>query len=245
MAYEKDGVEYPSVTMITGMINKPMLLVWSANCAVDYISDHLEAVRDIFDVHRGEEVLKDARTAYKTVSKYACDSGTQCHKAIEAYIGGKPYEEILETEEAINGFAAFKDWEKMNHVEWLESEVQIVSERIGYAGRFDAIAKVNEHRYLIDFKTSKGIYDEMKWQLCAYRQAYNESPDCTEPIENLAILHLDKFTAEPTFKPIIKNLERMTELFNSLVHVYYLMKNRRLKNNPFVKQAKGECVSIF
>ena len=72
---------------------------------------------------------------------------------------------------------------------------------------------------LIDFKTSKGVYDEMKYQLCAYRQAYNEMlQEGQETIENMAILHLDKLTGEPTFKPIEKDVDRMTTLFNFLTN---------------------------
>jgi hypothetical protein len=51
---------------------------------------------------------------------------------------------------------------------------------------------------------------------------------------------LDKETAEPTFKTIETDIDRMTACFNHLVMVYYLQKNRRLKNNPFVALAKGE-----
>ena len=121
-----------------------------------------------------------------------------------------------------------------------KTECEVVSVAHGYAGRFDAIATINGHRYLVDFKTSKGIWDEYKYQLCAYMQAYNETE--ADKIENIAILHLDKETGEPTFKPIEKDIERMTELFNSLCEVYYLMANRRLKNNPFVAKAKGDIL---
>ena len=61
-----------------------------------------------------------------------------------------------------------------------------------------------------------------------------------EPIENLAILHLDKLTGEPTFKPLEKDIDRMTTLFNFLTMSYYLMANRKLKNNPIVARCKGE-----
>jgi hypothetical protein len=36
----------------------------------------------------------------------------------------------------------------------------------------------------------------------------------------------------------MKNIERYTNLFNTLCMVYYLLKDRRLKNNPFVALAK-------
>lgn len=245
MAYDLNGVQYPSVTTITGMLDKPALLSWASNCAVNYIHDNIDAVKDPIDVHRGEDVLETARKAYATLRDSAATSGTKCHKAIERYIEAGErtieVEEILcDDEKAITGFEAFLEWESVNHVKWIEQECQVFSVLYGYAGRFDAIAEVNSVRYLIDFKTSKGIYDEMKYQLCAYRQAYNETlEEGKEPIEKLAILHLDKLTGEPTFKPVIKNIKRYTMLFNSMVNSYYLMKDRRLKNNPFVKNCKS------
>jgi len=242
MAYDLNGVQYPSVTTITGMLDKPALLSWASNCAVDHIQENIEVVQDKEDVHRGEDVLQAARKAYAQKRDKAATSGTRCHNAIEAHIKGEDSRviEILGDDEQANiGYKAFQEWEETNHVEWEQVECTVFCLSIGYAGRFDAIAKINGHRYLIDFKTSSGIYDEMKYQLCAYKQAYNEMlEDGQEPIEKVAILHLDKKTGEPTFKPILKNIMRYTILFNYLVKSYYLMKNRRLKNNPFVKEVK-------
>jgi hypothetical protein len=238
MAYNFDGVEYPSVTTITSMLNKPMLLGWAASCAVDHIKEHLHIIQNPIDVHRVEDVLEAARTAYEARRKEAASAGTQVHNAIEAYIRGDVVDGYLKCDEARTGFNAFLSWESKNHVEWLESEVEVVCVSIGYAGRFDAIAIVNGHRYLIDFKTSKDIYPEMPVQLCGYRQAYNEMfPNY--PVDNLAILHLDKEKATPTFKPVENEIERKTIFFNYLVSAYYFQCNRNLKNNPFVEAAKS------
>jgi hypothetical protein len=239
MAYELNGVEYPSVTTITGILDKPALLGWASNCAVDFIKERLDDIKDPTDVHKGEDILEQARKAYTIKRDSAADAGTQCHHAIQMYIEGHDPYPSLKCKEARNGFEAFLAWEKMNHVEWLQSEVAVFSEAHGYAGRFDAIAMVNGHRYLIDFKTSKGVWDEHRYQICAYRQAYNEMlEEGQEPIEHLAVLHLDKSSGEPSFIPVMKNIERYTNLFNTLCMVYYLLKDRRLKNNPFVALAK-------
>jgi hypothetical protein len=240
MAYEFNGIEYPSVTTITGILDKPALIQWAANCAVDYVAGNLDRLKSD-NVHEGEAVLTEARSAHKNVKDEAAGNGTLVHRAIELYINHEPYEDLLATEEAKTAFSAFLSWEDKNHVLWEKTECEVVSEKHGYAGRFDAIATINGHRYLLDFKTSSGVWPEMRWQVCAYRQAYNEMlEEGQETIENLAILHLDKETGEPTFKVIEKDIDRMTELFNSLCEVYYLMANRRLKNNPFVARAKGE-----
>lgn len=243
MAYAIDGIEYPSVTTITGILDKPALMGWAANCAVDFIKENLDELKDPIDVHKGEDILERARKAYADKRDKAADAGTQCHHAIQMYIEGHDPVPSLQCEEAHKGFEAFLAWERMNHVEWLESEVTVYSVRHGYAGRFDAIAMVNDNRFLIDFKTSKGIWDEHRYQVCAYRQAYNEMlQKDKEPIEKLAVLHLDKTTAEPSFVAFLNNIDRYTNLFNSLCQVYYLQKDRRLKNNPFVASAKGKAV---
>ena len=242
MPYVYKDIELPSVTQITGQLDKPALLSWASNCAVDYIRDNMDALTDPIDRHRGEAVLEDARKAYAMKRDSAASTGTLVHKAIELHINGEDIpDDIAHNESAMNGYNAFLQWEGMNHVEWEQTEVEVVSELHGYAGRFDAIAKINGHRCLVDFKTSAGIYDEMAWQLCAYRQAYNEMLDeGQEPIENIAILHLDKSTGEPTFKPITSEIGRKTEVFNTLTWLYYIVKNRRLRNNPWTKRAKGE-----
>jgi len=252
MAYELDGVEYPSVTQITGQLDKPALLVWAAGCAVDYIKDNIDLVRDPFsNVHQIEEVLESARSAHIKKKKDAATAGTLVHNAIDDYVNGRAYSlhhrdpDIRDKVE--RGFEAFLKWESFNHLEWLFTEVAVVSKRVGYAGRFDAIARINGIIHLIDFKTSKGVYDEFRWQLCAYRQAWNESEAVKKgiTIDNLMILHLDKESGDCTPYYVTSNIERMTRLFNYLVAVYYYSADRKLKNNPFVKMARGESVTPF
>ena len=185
------------------------------------------------------EILGDAaKYAYKLESSKACSIGSQVHDLIENFVktGKKPKGKLQENVK--NAWDGFMEWWSDNDIKPIWSEVTLYGDN--FAGTADFLAKVNGKVYLIDFKTSKGIYDEMKVQQCAYRQAYNEALDeGQEPVENLALLHLDKTTGEPTFKPIIKDVQRMTEFFNCLTQAYYLQKNRRLKNNRFVEIAKN------
>ena len=250
MPYEYDGVQYPSVTTITGMLDKPALLGWAARMACDYVRDNFDKACDPTDNHALDDVLEGARKAHTERRDSAADAGKLCHKAIELLIGGNvlaAVETIEGNDEATKGYEAFLDWTEANDVEMLESECQVFSLFHGYAGRFDVVAKVNGVKYLIDFKTSSGVYDEMRYQLCAYRQAYNEGlKEGQEPIDKIAVLHLDKKDGSYTWHEMSKDMERYTELFNTLTRAYYLMKNRRLKNNPFVKAVKeiGKPIEI-
>lgn len=124
----------------------------------------------------------------------AADSGTVTHKLIEAHILGKKADLSDYTENQIKagqiGFEAYLDWEGENKLEYIHSEVGIVSEEFRYGGTIDAIAKHNGSIWLLDFKTSKGVWPEMKVQVAAYKAAYEEQ--FRELINECHLLQLDK-----------------------------------------------------
>lgn len=246
MAYTKviNGTEvsYPSVTTILGMLSKgDALNYWAAGCAVDYISENLEELRTPSGPHRVDEILRNAKKAFKDASQKALDTGSAVHDAIEQYIktGRDPSGEM--SDQAQHGFLAFLDWEKKNHVEWVSSELELISEKRGYAGTCDAIARINGYLYLVDFKTSKAIYDEYRFQLGAYLQAYNEENvnPAVGQLTNVGILRLDKETGEPEWKDVSMGIDKRMRAFNVLTVFYYTEKKRRLKNNPFVNKYWG------
>ena len=128
MAYAYEGVEYPSVTTITGILDKPALLGWASNCAVDFIKERLDDIKDPTDVHKGEDILEQARKAYAVKRDTAADAGTQCHHAIQMYIEGHDPYPSLQCDEALNGYKAFLAWEELNHVEWLERGYRLLGQ---------------------------------------------------------------------------------------------------------------------
>ncbi len=237
MSYTIDGAEYPSVTTILSELSKPALTQWAANCAADYIRDHIDDILQPDGPHAIDGMLNGARYAYKDASAKALEVGTLVHRAIERHI---KYGEDIQgqlPDEAANGFLAFLDWEQKNSVEWLRSEVTVCNPRCGYAGTADAIARINGSLYILDFKTSKAIYDEYRYQLAAYREAYNLDAETHIPFA--AVLRVDKQTGEPQFQDISRDLDRRYEAFEALVSWYYMSKRRRLKNNHIVKHIWG------
>ena len=232
MAYTKNGVEYPAVTTILGQLEKPALTYWAANCAVDYIQGNLDNLVNPSGPHIRENILTNARTAFKDASTEAKDIGSHVHNMIEAYIKNKKVPEDVH-DKAETGFLAFLEWEKLNRVEWLESELTLISELHGYGGTCDAVAMVNGTKYLIDFKTAKGFYPEYDTQAAAYLQALLEEgrhPTCS----HIGILRLDKETGIPEFKDVTQGWTQRARAFNALTEYYYTDKKRRLKNNPWV-----------
>lgn len=228
-AYGIEGIEYPSVTTILGVLSKgDALLGWAAKCAVQYVREN-HAASGL------ENALKFAEFKWKEARDEAADIGSEIHDLIHKYIKfGKDAAGVLRPE-VENGFLAFLDWEKEHKVKWISTELQVVSRVHGFAGTLDAICLFDGMKYLIDFKSSKGFYDGFDMQLAAYRIAAAELGHQTE---GCGILRLDKTTGAPEWKDFTDKQDQAGAAFVSLVKFYYLQKNRMLKNNPFILKPK-------
>jgi len=156
----------------------------TAECA---IRDHdiIEAMIKRSDKKAAVDHLKGSR--WRDLSSKA-DRGTIVHAAVDAYVRGKPWEkdELQERIEAAELPRSY--WESTigmvsgameflwaTEPEILHNEVTLFSRKYKYAGTADLIAKMKIGKtrvpVVIDFKTSKEIYDEVGLQLGAYGHA--------------------------------------------------------------------------
>ena len=221
-------MDVPSVSQITGLIDKSdALLPWSARMAVEYIQSHKAEFND--SAHSFDNICQSAVYAYKDVNKTACTTGTDIHKLVEYYAKG---DEVKSDETA---FQSFLEFVEDNDVEFIESEIFLLSERYLYAGTCDLICNVNGKKIIVDIKTGKALYDEYKYQLAGYRIAYNEKTGEELPI---AVLRLGKEKVDYDYK-IYKNEHNLENAFLSLLGFYYNAKKRRLKNNTRIKEIWG------
>lgn len=120
-----------------------------------------------------EEIVLRATSLHRKAKKEAADLGTQIHEWANLHIEGKK-PEIPEDEKVKNGVLAFLRWIDENKIKFLKSEEIIYSKKHNYAGILDAEAKINGELAIIDFKSSNGIYNEMRYQVAAYRGAKEE-----------------------------------------------------------------------
>lgn len=232
-SYEIDRIEYPSVTTILGVLGKgDALLGWAVKCALNYIRANASDDIDL------ESVLQNAAIEWKNAREEAANIGSEIHTLIHKYIKfGKDATGALRPE-VENGFLAFLDWEAEHKVKWISTELAVCSRVHGFAGTLDAICLFDGKKYLIDFKSSKGFYDEFPMQLAAYRLAASEQGSQTE---GCGILRLDKETGTPEWKDYSDMQLQAERAFVALVKFYYLQKNRRLKNNPFTLNFKPKA----
>lgn len=220
--YEKHGIKYPRCTdIISDSTNKSGGLVqWAANQAVEWVTNNMKKSeaggRDDFIIT--DELLEQARFAYKDTSKIALDVGSDVHNAIERHLKGEPY--TLVSDQAKRAFEAFLTWEKEVGLKPLKTELIVWSKR--WAGTLDFWGYYKGKVYVIDWKTSKKFYPEMRYQVAAYRSGGTSIHGC-------GVLMLDKETGMPTFKDTSKTYEKDLITFNAMVELYFLRHPRIAK----------------
>jgi len=136
----------------------------------------------------------------------AGDIGGAVHTLIEAHVKSLIQSEKVEPDlskytaedidKAETAFLAFLDWEKGHKLTYLESEKQVVSEMYRYGGTIDILAQTNGVLWLIDPKSSKGIYNEFILQVVAYDQANMEMDATGKLVDEIHLLHLGKQNGE-------------------------------------------------
>lgn len=141
--------------LVGGKDKSNALLQWASNEACDYVRENLT------DLSKKDEVLAEAKYAYKNKSTEAKDIGTDVHailqRIVEASISGgkcKLSEEELNSRAVIQ----FLKWDEDNSVKWLASELLVGdAEELECAGRLDALAEIDGKITLIDFKVANHV----------------------------------------------------------------------------------------
>ncbi len=139
--YPHNGKKYPTVTSILGCLEKPALVQWSANMTVEYFRMNLKEMTTDEQI---EYHLKKAKTAYRTLSKKAMDTGSLVHDAIHAHLSGARPEPILEgNEQATNSFLAFIQWADSVQLKPIHLEKVLIDPQHEVGGTTDFIGYAN------------------------------------------------------------------------------------------------------
>jgi len=206
---ELDDKKTPSITRILDdILAKKALIPWAAKITAQYFKDEiLDLIKHGFMSYKEfmamdtDSFYEKAITYYKEKAGEAADKGSKTHEAIKRFLKAEPEEEI-EIERLIEKpFSAFLEWwEKNEVIPILVEEGVYCPDNGGFKGRPDLLAYVKEKDsvlYLIDFKTSNAIYDDMFLQVCAYYFAIKHSLNL-EPHKG-QIIRLDKNEGFPEF----------------------------------------------
>jgi len=175
--YFIDGKPVKGVTSYTNIINKPALIYWAVNKCADYLIENIEDLANSNDEEYILSMIDDAKKKHTEFKTDAATTGKNVHKWCENYIKASLKKELPELptdEQELNGVTAFLKWVSEYKVEFLSSERFVFSKKYNYCGIMDAEAIIDGKKCVVDFKTSKGVYNEMCYQVSAYQSAIEE-----------------------------------------------------------------------
>lgn len=194
--YKVNDVEVPSVTTVLDVLHKGALTWWGMRIGVQGVCKLVE--RNLMPSewwHTPEDVealLTSHKLTVNHVRDQAGDRGTSVHRALEDWADARVIPDPDKYPDNERGYVeGVLKFTQDVRAERLLSEVMVGSAEHAYAGRYDLRAKIQDSElvtsikrdkrekfpagtYLLDLKTSKGVYDTHFLQLEAYEQASQE-----------------------------------------------------------------------
>ena len=198
----KDGTIVPSVTTVLSILAKPGLIKWANDLGLQGIDS---------------SKYVDAAGRVGTLIHYL----VQCHLANEMP-DLKDYTSN-EIDMGETGLIKFLDWAKRAEPKPILLEAPLVSEKHRFGGTVDFYGVAHGKLTLVDFKSTKAIYDEMMHQVAAYRELLRENGYKVERVLILRIGRDDSEGAEPEEKPV-DHLSERWQIFKHCLAIYNLQK---------------------
>lgn len=191
--YTVNGLRVPSVTTVTGVMDKPALIPWAVNETINYVAGAWRP-ESKYSREQIDGILKDAKSARFRTSQKALNIGREAHEWVEAWIKGKilniPTPPIPDYPPVRTAIESYLEWERATRPLYLSSERRVYSLKHMYSGTLDTLAVIDGAVTVTDLKTSKGIYPEYFIQCAAYAQAVSEEDDIK--IGRLSVIRIPK-----------------------------------------------------
>jgi hypothetical protein len=233
-----DG-NFDSVTSILSALSKPALINWAANTER---AACLEAAAALWE--SGEAHAQPTRTAYlatlmerlgkqkahqRELAK-AAEIGSEIHARVEWALRketGRPVgPEPHVSDPALWAFMAYEDWKKQAQLKPHAIEQVVWSATHRYAGTLDCHADVflpgqGAVQVVLDWKSSKGVYDEHRLQNVAYIRALMELGLAVPPVWG-AVVRFPKVETDPAFEVVLIPPAEQDVLFNAFLAVKHV-----------------------
>jgi hypothetical protein len=165
----------PGVTSVLKVLNKPALMQYAANKAVETFHEAFYTTPndDGWTEAEFKDLCSKAKYAHLTYRDARAEIGKKVHAWIEAHIAG--VDEEIE-EEMTPSIEAFLDWESKVKPTYIFSEKILYSKQHDYCGAMDCGAIIDGVRTIIDFKTGEPDkeYNASKKQYTGKFRGYNE-----------------------------------------------------------------------
>ncbi len=222
------------MSTLLGKLASPALENWKLSNQINAIKKQMELENIPLD--KIDKIIINAKASAKMQNDNILSVGSIVHKLVEKWLKG---EKIVQPEDKViaNCFNKFKTFWNKNKLKVVESEKILYSER-GYCGTLDLIAKDSKGNiWLIDVKTSKGIFLTMLLQLHGYKLAYEEQTG--KKIDKLFIVRLPKTDEDFEARQILYQKDHMKAFLGLLnCHKSELLFNEKVRQLNEIKKQK-------
>lgn len=195
---EKSGEWLQSPSSILNKLDKSQALIpWAINC---YTEKMLELCANGSNFTRDdiESMLSVAKTAHTEQKTAAGSIGSVVHDFAQLYTKSVAIDEIEgffdlpqeDQEKARKGAEAFVKWVQEINPVFINSEFTVYSKKNRFVGTCDALVEIDGAKYILDYKTSKGVYSSHIYQVASYLKAYEE--ETGDRLEGAKILSICK-----------------------------------------------------
>lgn len=191
-SYYLDGKRVRGVTsIINDGIPKPALPRWAAKTVAEYVADNIHQLDSWATMHRDSLVDALKRTPW-TARDEAAIRGTDVHDLAERIVHGGEADVPDHLLAHVQGYVQFlQDFD----VRPVLTEVPVGNRAYRYAGKPDFIGTLGVYgdhtTWLLDWKTSRGVYGETALQTAAYARAeFYTQPD--DPKTELPLPQVDR-----------------------------------------------------
>ena len=225
------------MSTILGKLASPMLENWKINNQVNAIK--LEMEKQGIALDKIDSIIINARSNARKQNENILSIGSIVHKLVEKWLKG---EKITKPDNTIvaNCFMKFQKYWKKHKLKLVESEKILYSER-GYCGTLDLIAiDPQKNLWLIDIKTSKGIFINMVHQVHGYKLAYEEQTG--KKVNKMYIVRLPKTDEDFEARHILYKKEHIKAFLGLLsCHKSELLFNEQVrKYNQLIRKKNGK-----
>lgn len=191
--YKLDGAWVPGVTTLIGKgLPKPALPYWAAKTVAEWVADQPDLAETLTRMGgRGPAVAFLKELPWQKRDEAAV-RGTDVHALAERIVHGEEVEVPPHLAGHVQGYV---DWLDATGLDAILTERPVASRQWGYAGTFDLIAGMPDGVWLLDIKTSSGVYGSTALQLAAYAHAefYLDQDGAEQPlpaIDRYGVLHV-------------------------------------------------------
>jgi len=195
--YWLDGKPVPGVTTILGKgIPKPALPYWAARMVAEYVADEPEKVDALREAGR-DPMVAALKSVPWTRRDQAGLRGTEIHALADLLAHG---EEVSVPEQHVHEVTGLAEWLDEFDATPILTERSVAHRGHRYAGRLDflgTLGALGTETWLLDWKTSSGVYGETALQTAAYAHAEfyveDDAPDVEHPmphVDRIGVVHV-------------------------------------------------------